>query len=440
MSKKAILLGLASTLLLFSIFRTFFVMPVAADPKIIKVPEEYSTIQAAVDAANSGDIIQVASGIYYELVSMNKSVKLVGEGSETTIIDANGTGTVVYVTANNVNISGFTMRSTMGCGECEVLAPGVYLHGVNGCRVRSNVLLNNFYGIVLSSSSNNTISGNLVMDNQYGIDVSSSSNNTIRDNVVASNWVYGIYLFASSGNQIFGNTISYNWMTPITYGLYIGSSSSGNVLYRNNFVDNRNQAYENQTNTWDNGAEGNYWSDYEGEDQNGDGVGDTLLPHQGLDYYPLVEPWSSVRFYNVTWGGVTYCISVLSNSTVASFNFSPELLQVGFNVTGPPGTVGFCNVSIPVGLFGGVFMVRVDGVSVEYVWTWNATHSFLYFSYGHGIHNVCVFDVLGAMRLSWFKVIGDSGFDARVDFNGDDFIDGADLVLLGKNWWQVWLL
>ena len=42
---------------------------------------------------------------------------------------------------------------------------------------------------------------------------------------------------------------------------------------------------------WDNGAEGNYWSDYAGEDLDGDGIGDTLLPHQGIDNYPLMRPY-----------------------------------------------------------------------------------------------------------------------------------------------------
>ena len=47
----------------------------------------------------------------------------------------------------------------------------------------------------------------------------------------------------------------------------------------------------NSSNVWDNGCEGNYWSDYVGEDLDGDGVGDTLLPHQGVDNYPLMSPY-----------------------------------------------------------------------------------------------------------------------------------------------------
>ena len=67
-----------------------FATPVAASQEIRRVPTlEYPTIQAAIDAANPGDIIQVASGAYYEHVVVNKSLTLVGEGSSTTIIDGN---------------------------------------------------------------------------------------------------------------------------------------------------------------------------------------------------------------------------------------------------------------------------------------------------------------------------------------------------------------
>jgi len=44
-------------------------------------------------------------------------------------------------------------------------------------------------------------------------------------------------------------------------------------------------------NLWDNGVEGNCWSDYTGQDLNGDGIGDTLLPHLGVDNYPLMNPY-----------------------------------------------------------------------------------------------------------------------------------------------------
>lgn len=63
-------------------------------PWNLHIPEDYPTIQEGINAANPGDIIFVSSDTYYEHVIVNKTVSLMGEGKETTIIDGNGTGTV----------------------------------------------------------------------------------------------------------------------------------------------------------------------------------------------------------------------------------------------------------------------------------------------------------------------------------------------------------
>jgi len=300
MPKKAILLDLALILSLLLTFWALFTTPVVADPTIIKVPEDYERIRWAVGNASAGDIIQVASGTYYEHLTVDKSVKLIGEDPNTTIIDGNGTWIVVHVSADNVEISGFTIRNGMGK---EAYCPGIQVSG-SRCIVNRNIISNNFFGIWLDSSSGNIVSNNIVTDNQYGIAVSSSAANVIRDNTITSNWLYGIELFASDNNTIVANKISYNRMTATTCGIYIDPYSSGNTFYHNNFINNMIQARDNGANTWDKGYPfgGNYWSDYAGVDnysgpyQNetySDGIGDTpyMIEPKGRDNYPLMYPY-----------------------------------------------------------------------------------------------------------------------------------------------------
>lgn len=94
-----------------------------------------------------------------------------------------------------------------------------------------------------------------------------------------------------------GSTISANTVSGRYYGIFL-DYSGGNTIFHNSFVDNTYQLLSiSSTNTWNNSAkEGNYWSDYVGLDDGsggrvaGDGIGDTNLPHLGVDWYPLMFP------------------------------------------------------------------------------------------------------------------------------------------------------
>ena len=164
----------------------------------------YTTIQTAINAVETldGHTILVDAGTYYEHVVVNKSISLIGQDRSTTIIDGGGAGSVVTITKNNVNVTGFTMQH---CGLYTTNA-GIYLNNVNHCNItRNNITANNGYGIHLDSSSNNTVSGNNITNNRYGVILSSSSNNTIVENDFSG---CGLGVSESYSNVVVGNSVN----------------------------------------------------------------------------------------------------------------------------------------------------------------------------------------------------------------------------------------
>ncbi|HDH44573.1 MAG TPA: hypothetical protein ENG66_04185, partial [Thermococcus sp.] len=69
---------------------------------VIRVPEDYPTIQEAINAADPGDTILVAPGTYNESITIDKQITLIGEGKENTIIVGRGVGDVIYISSDGV--------------------------------------------------------------------------------------------------------------------------------------------------------------------------------------------------------------------------------------------------------------------------------------------------------------------------------------------------
>jgi hypothetical protein len=120
-------------------------------------------------------------------------------------------------------------------------------------------------------------------------------------------------------------------------------------------------------------------------DYDGDGVIDESRNTDVSSLFPL--PVSSVFVYEILINGQVFLLYIESNSTISDFTFIQMDKEVNFNVTGPDGSFGFCNVTVPKALlYGEPWTVLIDGAPVSATITENATHSFLYFTYAHSTH------------------------------------------------------
>lgn len=308
----------------------------------------YSSIQSAIDAASSGDTIQVESGTYYENVNVNKQLTLQGIGMPV-VEDTEHSGNAITLSANGIILEGFTVNGGIS---------GIYLSYTSGSTLSNNTIRGSDYGFDLIDSSGNTLSNNIVhgsvafvgirLDNSRsntliantvrsdygiflinsidniltgniarggkgaGIGLRSSSKNTLTGNTATASGS-GIYLGDSSNNILSGNNVSNNH----EFGVYLSGSSSNNKIY-NNIFNNINNFLLESSNvaTWSitrqSGTNiiggsylgGNFWANPDGKgfsqtckDTGEDGICDAeyTLDRNNIDYLPLTNSASNVN-------------------------------------------------------------------------------------------------------------------------------------------------
>lgn len=206
-------------LLLLAIFQTPIVFVYAPPPTVRYVPSvDYPTIQSAIDVSKRGDIVQVSPGTYYEhLIVPVALLTIRGENKETTIIDADTTGTAISLEANGITVTGFTLQN----GGYNA---GIQTYTYDSHNISNNIIENFTQGIYFSDSDSNIISGNTFFNNSmYAVNLRVSLNSQIIYNSISES-AFGLYLYYADGAMIMRNSIS-----NTSYGIFVNHSSQDTI-------------------------------------------------------------------------------------------------------------------------------------------------------------------------------------------------------------------
>ena len=326
----AICLLLASIIFLTNIPNS----PLLAEPNVIIVTEE-DNLQEKINNAQQGDIIYLKKGNYTQYrIMVNKSLTIVGEDPEKTIISGNNQedATVILdVLADDVIIKNLTFT-----GAASGYPPG-------GGRA-----------LILANVKNVTIQDCIIYACPYGIEISNSSNNNImRNNITQTSYAISF----AGGSQ--SNIVAYNNIYNNSVGIsFAGLNDINNKIYNNNFIDNINNIgglWGNNSWYFDYTVGGNYWSDYNGADvfsgvyQNetgSDGIGDEPYQYQDqdLDRYPYMRKIHC--FEALKTDNFGYFVIVSTNSTqISNFTFKAEQKSISFTVS--QSSPAYCRIIIP---------------------------------------------------------------------------------------------
>jgi len=343
---KKIVSGITLTLLLLSMLTLAFnIELVEAEPGTWTVdddgPADFSTIQEAINSplVNTGDTIFVRTGTYYEHVVLSKSVLLIGEDKDSTVIDGSESYHVVRITADYVTITNFTIRNSRHqYADDSAIRIDRHSHNI----IKGNVILNSLVSIYLDEAHNNTICDNEIIapSQWYTIWLKQSHHNIIQKNLITNNSGSGIILWSSNWNTVNGNNVTGIPTLPTANGqgivLYAGSHS--NVVSNNRLVYNKYSGVslmESEGNViQDNIMEHNYLGIYSWKSSNIIHRNTVSNNGYGIDLFSSSNNVLTGNNASNNWSGIGLSSSsnnTLTGNTASSNNWSGIWLSVSSN-------------------------------------------------------------------------------------------------------------
>jgi parallel beta-helix repeat protein len=354
------------------------------DPQIIRVPLNFTSIQAAVNYATSGDTVIVAPGTYQENLVLNKSIALVGEDRNTTIIDGSNDQVVISIISDNVTVQDLTVTKSVH-GPNDV---GIGIENAVGASITNVIITDTTIGLGLRFCTYGFLSNNIITNSTViGITCYFSGRNFFSKNAIYGNSI-GILIYTSSSNVFVANTLSNN-----EQGMSLAAGSRQNIFFHNNFEDL--VSTDQSPNIWSQNGEGNFWISYTGTDTDNDGIGNSTYPidANNFDDYPLMGIFSE---FTVTTNA-TYFVDIVSNSTISNFGYEigreTGNKMITFNANGQTGQTGFCRMTIPTSIIDyPLNIITNEGQAQgQLLIASNQTDAYLYFTYSAENQTITVF-------------------------------------------------
>jgi nitrous oxidase accessory protein NosD len=439
---KRLISGIVVTLLLTCMLTLAFRIRQAKATTVI-VPDDYSTIQQAVNAASPGDTVLVRSGTYHEHITINKTITIIGENPSNTIIDGDAVEytPIMRINQSNVIVENLTIRNTASC--------------------------NDTYGVLIYRAQNVGLFNVTVRETYRAIVLSNANYSLVSDSQISNNYAYAITLLPPCQfNNFTGNNIVSN---PI--GAWLAPSCTNSTFYHNNFINNLVQVdttnYGNYT-RWDNGypSGGNYWSDYQEAYPDAaeiDSSGIWNMPYRmggANDSYPLVNPYSW-NSYNIGIASIDTSKTIIGQGHDMSINvivFNYGNSTESFNVTAYANTteIGTKETTLsPGNLADLTFDWDTAGFAYGSYTLWVYASPVLgetntannIFTYGT-VKVTIPGDVNGDFRVNILDVVmitsiygskkGDPNFNPNCDLDGDGKITILDVVTCTSHYGQKW--